>query len=276
MGCGENKKSIKEKMDAWIPRYLPASVLLKFMSLTSYIYKVSDEMSGKHRLFNDARWKEHGFLATDKSGCYIEHQKQLSFLRYGRHSDRLSKGLLGGVPLTGRENTCEVIAVYNCLCWLSKRTEKRQKSQKFDIRKTEVTGILASTEGFPELLEHFEKSGIALGGYFGTSPLAVKNYLINKGFVVEMLTGRQITGERLANWQNRENAAYILTTYNDKNHLTRMIHTVCITKEEDGFVIHNDYEGTKSYPSLADAVYGYHLGQGKPIVVMLVKEVTNG
>lgn len=49
------------------------------------------------------------------------------------------------------------------------------------------------------------------------------------------------------------------------------IHTVCITEENGMYVIHNDYEGTKSYSSLEDAVSGYKNGVGEPISIIGIK-----
>ena len=64
---------------------------------------------------------------------------------------------------------------------------------------------------------------------------------------------------------------YIMTTYNNKSDLNSMIHTVSITKENGMYVIHNDYEGTKSYKTLEEAVRGYKNGEGEPISLIGIK-----
>ena len=35
--------------------------------------------------------------------------------------------------------------------------------------------------------------------------------------------------------------------------------------------IHNDYEGGRSYPTLQDAIFGYHKGKGRPLGVILLR-----
>ena len=57
---------------------------------------------------------------------------------------------------------------------------------------------------------------------------------------------------------------------NRAGYLQEMVHTICITKEEEGWKAHNDYEGSKSYPSLKEAVLGYHKGAGRALGVILL------
>lgn len=280
---GSETKSIliQDKLDRWIPQYVPAAVILNFLSLTTHFFKVSNYISQKHEAANAVGWKENCHLAFDKSGNYIEYQDRLDFIQYGRQSDRLSSIFLDHRPLTGKENTCEVSAVYNTLRYFkNNRTEIEQKSHILDMKNPSCESIMDDEFRFPILLSYFERNGLALGGYFGTSPLAIKRFLKKRGYQVTILMGSKISGQSVDDMEQKETpgkpSGYILTTFNDRNHLSAMIHTVCITKEKEGFVIHNDYEGTKCYSSLSKAVFGYHDGKSKPILLMkITREVTN-
>lgn len=273
--------SIKDKPDRWIPQYVPAAVILKFLSLTTHLFKVSNHISQKHGAANALKWKENGHLALDKRGSYIEYQSRLDFIQYGRQSDRLSSIFLNHRPLTGKENTCEVSAVYNTLRYFkNNRTEIEQKSHNLDMKSFLCESIMDDEFTFPALLAYFERNGLALGGYFGTSPMAIKRFLKKCGYQVTILKGSKISGQSVDDMEQIRNpgelSGYILTTFNDRNHLSAMIHTMCITKEKEGFVIHNDYEGTKVYSTLSQAVFGYNNGKSKPILIMKITgEVTN-
>lgn len=279
-GSEINSISIKDKLDRWIPQYIPATVILNFLSVTTLLFKVSNDISQKHRNVNDLKWKEKGLFALEQSGVYIEHQSRLDFIKYGRQSNVLSSIFLDSRPLTGKENTCEVSAVYNCLCFLHHSAEIDNKNHNLDMKGIPIDSIIDDEFTFPGLLAYFEQKGLALGGYFGTSPMAIKRFLGKCGYQVTVLKGSKISRPSVDDMEQKRNpgelSGYILTTFNDRNHLSAMIHTMCITKEEDGFVIHNDYEGTKVYSTLSQAVFGYNKGEGKPVLLMkITREVTN-
>lgn len=89
--------------------------------------------------------------------------------------------------LTGKENTCEVIAVYNCLCHLDYSAENEQKHHDFDMEIIHNQSIIWEEQGFPYLLYCFERHGLALGGYFGTSPMAMKRLFVKFGYHVSVI-----------------------------------------------------------------------------------------
>ena len=86
-----------------------------------------------------------------------------------------------------------------------------------------------------------------------------------------MLAGDKISSSQVSN-MSKNYDTYIMTTYNNKSNLGSQIHTVSITKENGVYVVHNDYEGTKSYSSLEAAVSGYKDGNGEPISLIGIKD----
>ncbi len=221
----------------WFYEYVPNNVsdltllgILSFLSMLGMPQNTIDE----HRENNEKAWEqyqdEHG------NGKYIEDQPGMNSVQYGSHS--------------GDYNTCEVIAAYNALQYLTNGE---------------------SPDSFPELLAQFEKEGITLFGEFGTSPESVHEYFDNNGYDTKMLVGDGISTSNISNL-SEDYDTYIMTTYNNGSDLSSMIHTVSITKENDVYVVHNDYEGTKSYESLDSAVSGYNNGNGEPITLIGIRE----
>lgn len=145
-------------------------------------------------------------------------------------------------------NSCEVIAVYNALLALS-----------------------VNTMTFPELLSEFEHRGITAGGAFGTSPLALARYFADKGYGTGFFCGKSLQQE-MADPHYR---VYVLTVYNDGQDLGAMVHTMCVTRENGRFTVHNDYEGTRQYASLLEAVCGYRKGRAKPVCMTGIRLETD-
>ncbi|MGN0439142.1 MAG: hypothetical protein ACI4F4_11505 [Lachnospiraceae bacterium] len=250
----------------------PANIVLSFLSLTTWVCKVNKKIIRNHRASNEKEWKRKCNMVLDAEGKYIEHQNKLDFIQYGCQNDWMSHVLLKGNALTGKENSCEVIGVYNCLCYLNNSAKNDKINYESDMKNNNGRSIIKNENSFPYLLSYFEKNGIALGGYFGTSPYALWNFFKKKGYRLSMLKGKKIKETALSMWEKDEiyPGAYIFITYNDKKSIWGMIHAMCITKEEKGFVIHNDYEGSKCYPTLSEAVFGYRNGMGSPIMIMKV------
>lgn len=221
----------------WFLKYVPENVsdltLLGILSVMS-IKGLSAETIKNHRENNDDAWDK--YQASHNNGKYIEDQNGMTGMQYGNH--------------TGDYNTCEVIAAYNALQYLTDGN---------------------SPDSFPDLLEHFEKNGITANGEFGTSPQAIDSYFEQNGYDTKMLAGNNISSSQVSN-MSKNYDTYIMTTYNNKSNLGSQIHTVSITKENGVYVVHNDYEGTKSYSSLEAAVSGYKDGNGEPISLIGIKD----
>lgn len=221
----------------WFLKYVPENVsdltLLGLLSVMS-IKGLSTDAIKNHRENNDIAWDN--YQKSHNNGKYIEDQNGMTDIQYGNHS--------------GDYNTCEVIAAYNALQYLTDGN---------------------SPDSFPDLLEHFEKNGITAKGEFGTSPQAIDSYFEQNGYDTKMLAGDNISSSQVSNMSKNYNT-YIMTTYNNKSNLGSQIHTVSITKENGVYVVHNDYEGTKSYSSLEAAVSGYKDGNGEPISLIGIKD----
>lgn len=187
--------------------------------------------------------KQH-FLSNEKAwtdakkkavtGAFIEHQSLLSGLVLGKKK--------------ADYNACEVVAAYNA-------------------------GIsISDSSAFPEVLCEFEKLGLVFFGEFGTAPDRMLRYFHKKGWITEELRGKRITKESVESLQ-KGFAVYVLTAFNDRKNILAEVHTVCITKEEEGYRIHNGGDPDRVYSLLIDAVNGFNGGRGKPIVLIGIRSV---
>lgn len=184
-----------------------------------------------------------------KNEGYINDQRKLKGIEYGR-AGRLGQILFfDKQKMTAADNSCEVIAVYNVLNYFNNNYE-----------------VL-----FPDLLKYFSEKGICFGGKFGTDPCYLKSYFIENEYEIGELFGRKINNEKLYNYE-KEYDAYIFTTLNKAHNLFSMVHTMFIEKTENGFKIHNDYEGNKEYDNLYSAVTGYNEGKGQPLYLLGIRK----
>jgi hypothetical protein len=180
---------------------------------------------------------------------YIDKQSALSNYLYG-YANAFERGhFFNGQFLNASHNSCEVIAVYNALYNLNGYKEEF---------------------GFDVLLKIFALNGIVLRGVFGTSPMSIYKFLLNKNYKVGMLKGKKINRDDVMTFSD-EYKVFIHVTFNKGQNPLGQIHTMCITKEEWEYKAHNDYEGNKKYPSLYEALIGYKGGAGHSILVIGVR-----
>ena len=173
--------------------------------------------------------RSRGFIKGFQ-GSYIENQQEWKGIRFGWHPG-------SNLADTG----CGVFAAYNVL---------------FDagrIRSGREGGVLE------ELICSFERFGAVFGGRLGVSVFAL--YLYFK---------RHFPKAGLCLWHNayRQNSfglkydAFVATIVNERVNPFKGLHTVCITKKDRRFFIHNAYRRTGSgsfrqsepYDSLSDAL----------------------
>ena len=107
---------------------------------------------------------------------------------------------------------CEVIALYNAVGTL--------------------TGQM--TEPLSRWNEVFRRRGMVFGGRFGTSPKALYRWLCKNRFSVVWETREELFDKTAQGFP-----CAILSYYNDRSDLFRGVHTVCLTREGNGFVAHN-------------------------------------
>ena len=117
---------------------------------------------------------------------------------------------------------CEIIAVYNLL---------------------KAAGI---NKELSALIYRFERRGAVLNGRFGTSPYALYRYLKKEGLDA-VRSIRRKDFDKIAS----ECSSFIITMYNDSKNIFEQVHTVCVTKDEEGkLVMHNCGRRDVHYESL--------------------------
>ncbi len=240
-------KSFKQRLAAFIPRFIGAGTVARFLSLVSVRIPVSKRNA--HLAQNSIAWDQIWEKAM--KGRYIEYQRELSTLCLGK--------------LSADRNACEVIATYNTMASLAateaswaKKPEKSLRYPWWDVTRRRT---------FPEMLWEFESYGLALAGYFGTAPGKIVKYLEKHGYETEKLTGRAITEDRVRTLAGQFRA-FVLMAYNDRENIMAQVHTLSITKEAYGFQVHNGNMEDRTFPMLYEAVCAVNQGKSKPIVLI--------
>ena len=196
---------IKQFLVSFIPTHVGNSVFLGVYHLLTLI-PVPQNIRKKNHDHNaiwlkDAKWD---YLTMPSS--YIENQDEWGEILYG-----------WGPHHNMRYSGCEIIATFNAL---------------------KALGKAVSPDFMAELIGEYEKHGAALWGEFGVSPLAVCAYLKRQGLPV--VTAKKDDDKSL-NMADSRCRVFIATVYNDAINITAQIHTVCITKEDNGYILHNAY-----------------------------------
>ena len=134
---------------------------------------------------------------------FIEHQWEIKDLLFGRY------------PMSF--NGCEIIASYNAINFL--KNMGRPIRRLPDLR---------------ELISEYYEDGAALSGEFGTDPAAVRDYFIRNAYKVKF-SEKPDEFEGIA----AESEVTIITIFNDKDDVGKMVHTLCVTKENGKYTAHN-------------------------------------
>lgn len=133
-------------------------------------------------------------------GGFIERQSALGALRFGKSYTMAYGG-------------CGLIALYNALVAL---------------------GSGPSCDSFLGLTADLQRKGVAWGGKYGTHPTAILKWLKKNCYAVKRLG---ISDADFAQNETEYNV-FIVTVLNGPK-LTHGMHTVCITKEQGKFTLHN-------------------------------------
>lgn len=215
MGGASFNEAAGDWLKGYIPKHIHDETFLEVYDFFASVNNISDDKIKAHHKANST------VFSQINSQCMvnglIEYQSKMKYLVYGVQNDNLDKILLGNNTLTAESNTCGVIATYNAMAALNNNS---------------------SPVGFVDLLSEFEKNGIALDGYIGTSPNRLQEYLDDNGYQTKMLAGGSLS-QKSANGLATDCEAFILTSYNSKDNVLDMVHTTCITKEKGKYVIHN-------------------------------------
>ena len=220
------RNPLKQFLLSFIPRHVGNSVVLKIYNLAALI-PVPLKIRIQNHDHNTAWLKKAKWDFLTVPSAYIENQNEWGEIRYGWGSHHNMK-----------YSGCEIIATFNAL---------------------KALGKAGSSDFIADLIREYEKHGAALWGEFGVSPLAVCTCLKRHGFAV--VTAKKDDDESL-NMADSQSQVFIATVYNNAKDITAQIHTVCITKEENGYILHNAYcrnqagvyAASSPYPTLKEAI----------------------
>lgn len=226
---------------SFIPKYVSSRVFLAVYQMLSWI-KVPRKIREENYTSNCERLRGMNDSFWNCPHVYIENQDEWKDIRFGagRHRNMSYSG-------------CEIIASFNA--W-------------------KALGGCTAPEQMAELISAYEAGGAALQGEFGTSPRAIAAYFKRNGFTVMTACGEE--SAKVAEIGN-VCSVLIATVYNDKEDITKQVHTVCITFEAGrGYVLHNAYrinaKGTYvesvPYRTAADAVG--HISGYEPKLIYLI------
>lgn len=225
--------------------HIPNYCMVKILGLFTLV-----KISGKRRRENlTANRKVLEAASAEKNGFFspnrfIENQSEWESVRFGRSTMKYSG--------------CEIMAVYNALLDFGK----------------EMTA-----QDMAELISEFERKGAAICGKWGCSPRSIYKYLVRHGYQVTM-TAR--ANPDILNAIGKSSRSVIITAYNDRNDIRKMIHTISITKNDLGnYILHNAYKringqyaaysGDRPIQSLWEAVGAMSQGQAASICAIGIK-----
>lgn len=203
------KKTWKNRLAAFVPRYIPNPLVLGVMGLLQIMRKTSKAKVKENCKLNSSILEGQANFSDNRrffrTGTFIENQRQWGQVCFGR-------------DYTMSYGGCEIIAVYNALLSLGK----------------ELSG-----SDLAELISGFERGGAVWGGLWGVAPQSVKPYFKRKGYRVKKTWSRK---EKVINRMGEESDTLIVTSYNNGCDVFDGMHTVNISKNEKGkFHVHNDY-----------------------------------
>ena len=217
-------------------------IVLFALTVLTKIKRVSDEEWKKideHNKLAIARSNGSFFTQAADGRKYIERQREAGksglALWYGYRGKEKSR-----TAIYADYNLCEVIATANTLSYFGERVS---------------VGEIATEIG---------RTGICLGGEFGTAPSAVVRFLRKRGYRIKQYMGEEL---KSADWLKlqRENDTFIAFCYNDHASLLGGIHTMSLTPKDGkkAYLIHNDYKtyGNRSFASLKAALESYDNGR---------------
>lgn len=182
------------------------ALILLFYRIVTFFTRVPKKTRHEHIEIFDTKLTKSNFFHDN----YINNQLDFSDFPYGK----------GNIGLNG----CGPVAVFNALVALKEiDTACEDKSQ--------------INNSFIDILHFFEKYGAAFHGRFGTSPLVIRRYFSENGFITD--TFKKKSALKLNDFSN-EFSAFISIIFNDKNDIHKGLHFICSKKNADGtFTTHN-------------------------------------
>lgn len=225
-----------------IPNRCMVSILSLFTLVRVPAKQIADNLTANQKILDAASAGKGGFFTSCR---FIENQNEWESVRFG----------LSTMKYSG----CEIIAVYNALLDLGNRM---------------------TAQDMAELISIFERKGAELKGRWGCSPGSIHQYLIHRGYRVNMTT--KASPDAL-NSIGENSDSIIITAYNDRNDIRRMIHTISVTKDIGGhYTLHNAYKqingrfaaysGNSPVNSLWETIGLISRGQAAPICVIGISQ----
>ena len=212
-------------LKSFLQNYVDNDTLIKFIEIIRGKEKHNFE---NHLSYNTQAFKNHLSSIRANKG-FIEDQSNYKDMKYGLK--------------TLNENGCGLIATYNVIHFI-----------------TGDTNI-----NFPAIIDYFEKDGILLSGYFGTSIVAISEYFKKNGYQVMKSTKK-------AEYDNIGNnmKAFILMVYNDKDDITAAMHFMAITKSDGKYYVHNNgYKSSSvAYTSISDVLAKINSGKAEDVMLI--------
>ena len=191
------------KLICYVAPHLPNQIVTGVLQLTTFA-KISEDEVNANASNNSSVLKSSSQIIFIP-GQFIENQVEWTDVNFGTTQMSYSG--------------CEIISVYNAQLAL---------------------GYQMTADEMVELISRFERSGALLKGEFGTSWIAIADYFEEKGYDVVRTYRRD---SETINSIGESNDTIIVTAFNDKDDAGEMIHTICITKDEDGYyTLHNAYK----------------------------------
>lgn len=213
------------RLETWMkqPFFLfPESFPIPILRPTTIMTAAAIERHKEHNLdilLNGSPQDDGTRKPIYQSGEYIENQFYWGDVKFG----------ISDMSYSG----CEIMATYNAL---------------------KALGEPVSEQTVVDLIAMYEADGAVFGGKFGTSPYAVEDYFREQGYDV-MATASQDPAEINKIGENCDTV--IVNAYNNKNDITDMIHTVSITKDEEGtYSVHNSFYKDENNIYLVNKGYG--------------------
>lgn len=238
-GKTEGKKS--NFFVSFIPRHVSNRCFLMVYRMLAWI-KVPRKIREKNYIANCEQLRSMNWDFWDKPFVCIENQNEWKNIRFGAGTHH-NMGYSG----------CEIIATYNA--WKT------------------LKGA-GTSEQMAKFIAEYEAYGAALWGEFGTSPKAMEAFFKRNGFsVMAAYGGDRAAVDRISN----QYKVMIATVYNDRNDITKQVHTVCITADTGkGYILHNTYIVNKNgvyvesapYAGFEDAVG--HISRYEPKLIYLI------
>ena len=217
---------------AFLPRHVGGRTVFAAYELLRIFSGLRKRDDGSRIEKNRAAWKRRCIQGRPRG--YIEDQNHYGDMIFGK----------GTLQASG----CGVIATCNLLLHL-------RPEEGCDLA---------------EIAAAFEQDGMVLGGKWGVSPGAIRNYLKKRGYIVRRAF-REEEYEALA----ADSQGLILTMYNDRNDIRRQLHTIAVTREKGLYDAHNVYcDGRREEPraSLGELLGEFHGGRALGIVLLGVSK----